>query len=109
MLVVMVSCSDEQQIDPGPTPGPGEGLAQVEVESFGIIVDEPKINADFTIRVDDQVTYEGLIGIEFRGASSQALFPKKSYGLETRDANNQDLGVSVLGLPEEEDWILYGP
>ncbi len=109
LLALALSCSDERQIDPGPTPTPGEGLAQVQVDAFGVIVDEPKINADFTITFDDQVAYEGLIGIEFRGASSQALFPKKSYGLETRDANNQDLDVSLLGLPEEEDWILYGP
>ena len=48
------------------------------------------------------------MGIEFRGASSQG-FPKKSYRLETWDENNEDINVSLFGLPEEEDWILHGP
>lgn len=72
------------------------------------IVDEPKVDAQMTITENDTIVYDGAIAIEFRGASSQS-FPKKSYGLETRDGNNEDLKVSLLGFPEEEDWILYGP
>lgn len=72
------------------------------------IVDEPKIDASFTITEGDVVSYEGNMGIEIRGASSQ-LFPKKSFGFETRDSANEDLDVSLLGFPEEEDWILYAP
>lgn len=75
----------------------------------GTIVDEPKISSQATILVEEETVFEGNMGIEFRGASSQALFPKKSYGLETWDENNEDINVSLLGLPEEEDWILYGP
>mgnify|MGYP006293224451 CR=1 FL=1 len=52
--------------------------------------------------------YYGKIGIEIRGSSSQ-MFPKKSYGFETRDANGNDMDFPLLGLPEEEDWILYAP
>ncbi|WP_273566047.1 CotH kinase family protein [Maribacter halichondriae] len=52
--------------------------------------------------------YNGNIGIEIRGASSQ-FFAKKSFGVETRDASNADLDVSLLGMPEEEDWVLHGP
>jgi len=48
------------------------------------------------------------IGIEIRGSSSQ-MFPKKSYGFEVYDVAGNDLSVSILGLPEEEDWILYAP
>lgn len=72
------------------------------------IVDEPKVDATMTITEKGAESYSGNIGIEFRGASSQ-LFPKKSFGLETRDQNNEDVDVSLLGFPEEEDWILYGP
>lgn len=72
------------------------------------IVDEPKIDAELNINQADIVSFTGKIGIEIRGASSQ-MFPKKSYGLETRDENNEDLDVSVLDMPEEEDWILYAP
>ncbi|MAU26507.1 MAG: hypothetical protein CMH48_09485 [Muricauda sp.] len=75
----------------------------------GTIVDEPKISSQTTITVAGDVVYEGNMGIEFRGASSQALFPKKSYGLETWNENGEDIDVSLLGFPEEEDWILYGP
>ncbi|HRZ77902.1 MAG TPA: CotH kinase family protein, partial [Bacteroidales bacterium] len=49
--------------------------------------------------------YNGKIGIELRGSSSQS-FPKKSYGFETWDAVGEDLNVSLLGMPEESDWIL---
>ncbi len=74
----------------------------------GEIVDEPKINAEMTITENDVIDYQGAIGIEIRGSSSQ-LFPKKQFGFETRDALNEDLSVSLLGFPEEEDWILYAP
>ncbi|ARV05757.1 hypothetical protein BTO04_03165 [Polaribacter sp. SA4-10] len=72
------------------------------------IVDEPKVNAEMTIIVADQIDYTGAIGIEIRGSSSQG-FPKKQFGFETRDAANEDINVSLLGFPEEEDWILYAP
>ena len=88
---------------------PADKLVQIAVNTNGgTIVDEPKINAKITISKTDVISFEGNIGIEIRGASSQS-FPKKSYGLETRDENNEDLNVSLLGFPEEEDWILYGP
>ncbi|WP_396635431.1 CotH kinase family protein [Maribacter sp. R77961] len=72
------------------------------------IVDEPKSDATFVISKSDVISYEGNMGIEIRGASSQ-FFPKKSFGFETRDAVNEDLDVSLLDYPEEEDWILYAP
>ncbi len=72
------------------------------------IIDEPKIDAQFTIIEAGIETYSGNMGIEIRGSSSQQ-FPKKSYGFETRDDANEDLDVSLLGFPEEEDWILYAP
>lgn len=43
--------------------------------------------------------FEGPIGIELRGFSSQG-FPKKSYGIEVRDELGEDKEVSLLGLPE---------
>lgn len=82
------------------------------------IPDEPKLNATMGIvwngtgkknsTSDNFNHYEGRIGIELRGSSSQS-FPKKSYGFETRDWDNQDADVPLLGMPEEEDWILYAP
>jgi hypothetical protein len=81
------------------------------------IPDEPKVSADMGI-IDNfsgvnNVTdtwngYSGKIGIEIRGSSSQ-MFPKKQYGVELQDINGNDLKASLLGLPPEEDWILFAP
>ena len=79
------------------------------------IPDSPKINAHLGIiyngegkrnNVSDSYNhYDGSIGIELRGNSSQS-FPKKPYDFETRDASGANLNVSLLGMPEENDWIL---
>ena len=74
----------------------------------GEIIDEPKVPAALTIKRLDSTLYEGIIGIEIRGESSQ-FFDKKSYGFETWDSQYNDLDVALIGFPEEEDWILYGP
>ena len=74
----------------------------------GEIVDEPKVPAALTIKRLDSTLYEGIIGIEIRGESSQ-FFDKKSYGFETWDSQYNDLDVALIGFPEEEDWILHGP
>jgi hypothetical protein len=61
------------------------------------IPDEPKVAA--RLRMPG---YRGEIGIERRGQSSQQ-FPKRSYAVElARDA-------PLLGMPEDDDWVLYAP
>ncbi|MCK5076296.1 MAG: CotH kinase family protein, partial [Calditrichia bacterium] len=82
------------------------------------IPDEPKIEADLGIiyngnGVRNYITdpfnnYNGKIGIELRGSSSQS-YPKKQYAMETRDISGENLNVSLLGMPEENDWVLYAP
>ncbi len=54
--------------------------------------------------------YSGKIGIEIRGSSSQS-YPKKSYGFETRESADvtKNRNTSLLGMPAENDWILYAP
>ncbi len=72
------------------------------------IFDEPKINAELTVS-ENKTETNYKIGIEIRGSSSQ-MFPKKSYGFETRSSDWQDdIDVNLGGFPAEEDWILYGP
>ena len=56
---------------------------------------------------DPFTDYNGYIGIEYRGHSTQ-FFEKKSYSIETWDENGLDIEVPLFGLPEAEDWILYG-
>jgi len=82
------------------------------------IPDEPKISADMGIiyngpgnrnyLTDPFNEYNGKIAIEKRGSSSQ-MFPKKQYGLETRDTLGIKVNVSIFGWPSEHDWILYAP
>lgn len=80
-----------------------------------VIKDEPKINAHMGLIdngegkinyiTDPFNGYDGRIGIEIRGQSSQQ-FEKKQYGFETHDSLGNDLDVSILGLPKESDWVL---
>jgi len=83
------------------------------------IVNEPKILARMTIidhgpgkmnRVNDQVfQYKNYIAIELRGNSSQT-YPQKQYGIELRDSTTMDdIDAPLMGMPAEEDWVLYAP
>ena len=84
------------------------------------IPDEPKVLATMKIiwhqdgsrnyltDIDNPafLNYNGRIGIETRGSSSQML-SKKPYGLTTLQNDNvTNNNVSILGMPEENDWIL---
>lgn len=78
------------------------------------IVDEPKVTAHMGIisstsginNITDAFNdYDGSIGIELRGNSTQD-FAKKPYALETRDDAGANLDVSLLGMPADNDWIL---
>jgi len=57
---------------------------------------------------DPANNYDGRIAIELRGSSSIA-YPKKGYRFETQNASGDNLNVSLIGMPKENDWILYGP
>jgi hypothetical protein len=52
--------------------------------------------------------YDGAIGIEIRGSSSQ-LYEKKAYSIELDDATGKSLSTSLLGLPKESDFALIAP
>jgi hypothetical protein len=53
--------------------------------------------------------YDGNVGIKQRGQTSLFLFDKKGYSLETKDQDGNDVSVQIMGMPEEEDWVLHGP
>ncbi len=53
-------------------------------------------------------TFNGLIGIKYRGNSSLS-FDQKKFTIETRDSTGNDLKASILGMPEESDWVLLAP
>ncbi|MBK8498936.1 MAG: CotH kinase family protein [Flavobacteriales bacterium] len=54
---------------------------------------------------DPSNVYDGRIGIGIRGATSSG-YPQRPYVLETRDTSGANLNVSLLGMPEENDWLL---
>lgn len=66
-----------------------------------------KYNGDgnYTSLNDPSNVYTGNIGIEIRGATS-AGFPQTPYGFETRNKAGNNLNVSLLGMPAENDWVL---
>jgi hypothetical protein len=82
------------------------------------ILNEPKITAHIKVIdngpgktnsvYDPGNHYDGPVGIEIRGQSSQ-MFPKKSFGFETRTADGDEYKVSLLGMPAHDDWVLYAP
>ena len=70
---------------------------------------EPKINVELGIihngpglmnhPTDPRNVYNGMAGIELRGAFSSSL-PQKPYAFETRTALGSDSAVALLGMPE---------
>lgn len=57
---------------------------------------------------NDSAIFSGNISIEKRGSTSIG-FAQPSYGFETEDGGGNNLDTSLLGMPPENDWILYGP
>ncbi|MAJ43229.1 MAG: hypothetical protein CMF96_00605, partial [Candidatus Marinimicrobia bacterium] len=96
----------------------GLNLPIIYIDTYGEnIVDDPRIPAfmgiidntnELNYLNDSYNDYEGNITIELRGNSSQ-FNPKKPYRIETVDENGENNNVSLLGMPEENDWVLYAP
>ncbi|HBH83574.1 MAG TPA: secretion system protein Por [Bacteroidales bacterium] len=60
------------------------------------------------LNTPEYLNYNGRINIEIRGSSSQST-PKKQYGFSTKKADGiTNNNVNLLGLPDENDWILNG-
>jgi len=92
----------------------------INTDNGTYIPDDPRVFAHMKIiyqgegirnYISDQndpakLNYFGRISIETRGSSSQEL-PKKPYGFSTKTADiTANENVSLLGMPEEHDWIL---
>lgn len=93
----------------------------IETDGGDSIPDEPKVLATMKIiwhqdgtrnymsdiNNPEFLNYDGRIGIELRGYSSQMVSDKKPYGLTTLQNDNvSNNNVSLLGMPAENDWIL---
>ena len=93
-------------------------LPLVVIDTYGVgIPDEPRIPAYMGIinnesgnnHINDEFNdYNGNITIERRGNSSQ-WNDKTPYRFETVDNLGENNNVELLGMPEENDWVLYAP
>ena len=93
-------------------------LPLIMIDTYGAdIPDEPRIpaymgiisNESGTNNVNDNFNdYDGHITIERRGNSSQ-WNDKTPYRFETVDEDGENNNVELLGMPEENDWVLYAP
>ena len=96
-------------------------IVVIETDGGVNIPDEPKVlgtmkiiwhqdgSRNYMTDIDNPefLNYDGRIGIERRGSSSQTMFNKKPYALETREDDDvTNRNVSILGMPSENDWVL---
>ena len=96
-------------------------IVVIETDNGASIPDEPKVlgtmkiiwhqdgSRNYMSDIDNPefLNYDGRIGIEKRGYSSQMYSSKKPYGLTTlQDDNVTNNNVSILDMPAENDWIL---
>ena len=96
-------------------------IVVITTDNGANIPDEPKIlgtmkiiwhqdgSRNYMSDIDNPefLNYNGRIGIERRGSSSQSYSNKKPYGLETlQDDNVTNNNVSIFNMPAENDWIL---
>ncbi len=89
-------------IDTDGQPIPSDGKIDADL---GVIYNGEGVRNFLT---DPYNHYNGKIGIEIRGSTSQ-MFPKKSYAIETRDSLGNNLDFPLLNFPSESDWVLYAP
>ncbi|MBN2413984.1 CotH kinase family protein [candidate division KSB1 bacterium] len=94
-------------------------LPIIVIDTHGqTIVDPVRVEVDMQIVYDStgqrnylnapHYNYNGQVGIELRG-STALRFPKQPYRFETHDSLGNDMNVSLLGLPKENDWVLHNP
>jgi subtilisin-like proprotein convertase family protein len=76
-----------------------------------VMVDMGIINNGSSVRNnlnDTPNDYNGKVMIEVRGSSSQQ-FAKKSYSFKTVNTLGNELNISLLGMPAENEWVLHAP
>ncbi len=93
-------------------------IVVIDTDGQDIPYDNPRIRAHMGIIwngpgernevTDPYNDYDGVISIEIRGASSSG-WSKKSYSIETENIDSSNYNVPLLGMPTENDWVLYAP
>ena len=82
----------------------GGAVPQTTDQSVIAMVFEP---IDGVASMTNPPTLVSRAGLNIRGSSTAGL-PQSSFALELWDEYNQDREVSLLGLPPESDWVLFG-
>ena len=82
-------------------PAAEAALPRVALDHQRAIRDEPKVRARLRLP-----GYDGWAGVELRGQSSQS-FAKKSYAVELRERGGKNRDAALLGMPADDDWVLY--
>ena len=59
-------------------------------------------------RLKDAFSKASQVGIKVRGSSTSGR-SKASLSLEAQDEFGRDKNISLLGMPGESDWVLWGP
>ncbi len=77
---------------------------KIEV-NFGIINNG---EGQYNYPTDSWNYFKGKAGFAIRGSSS-TMYDKKNYALEIHNALGLSLDTSLLNLPTENDFVLYGP
>jgi hypothetical protein len=88
----------------------------IETDEYGIsenttiakmgIINNP--SGRFNKLSDKYTDYNGRIRTKLHGTSSLSR-PKKSMRIELQDSVGNNNNISLLGMPKENDWILYAP
>ncbi|MFO7179680.1 MAG: CotH kinase family protein [Pseudomonadota bacterium] len=89
----------------GGFPFPGQQSVDRTWKDAALLTFEPKgALTSFT----EPPTMASSAAYHLRGQSS-ALYDKKPYRLEVRDARGDDRDCPMLGMPPESDWVLHPP
>jgi CotH kinase protein len=108
LIFSLITCNNTENDNRDITTPRNKAVPFISIKSEKKIVDDPKCAAVLKIERNDSLLLQTNIGIEIRGAISQ-FEDKKSYGFEIRDVSDSLSNKSLLGLPKNDDWILYGP
>lgn len=105
MVIGLLNCNSKRAYNPPRNPN----VPYLAISTEKEIRDNPKTKGTIKIFLKDSTLLTSNIGIELRGAVSQMIYEKKSYGFEFRDEKGKDRELAVLGLPANADWVLHGP
>lgn len=89
----------------GSFPFPGQSSADREWNNAAVMTFEPD---GALASLSEAPTMASTAAYHLRGQSS-ALYEKKPYRLEVRDALGDDRDCPMLGMPSESDWVLHPP